>query len=99
MSAVIRTTRFEVDPEAAPELIARRSSLVDAVRNAFDGLMEARLARVSDREWTDTWRWQSKASLDAALAAAADGRLPEAGAAFAIATVLGAEVAEVIDER
>jgi len=99
MSAVIRTTRFEIDPEAVPELIARRNALIAAVRKDFDGLTQARLARVSDREWTDTWVWESEATLKTALAAAAEGRLPEAGPAFAMTTNLSAEVAEVVDER
>lgn len=99
MSVVIRTTRFEVDPGAVPELMSRRNTLIAAVRKNFDGLTQARLARVSDREWTDTWVWESAASMETALAAAAEGKLPEAGPAFAMATSLSAETAEVVDER
>src|SRR5579872_2120946 len=56
---VIRTTRFEVAPADVEEMIARRNALVAAVRNAFPGLTEARLARVRDQVWIDSWRWES----------------------------------------
>jgi hypothetical protein len=99
MAAVIRTTRFEVAPGDVQEMIARRNALVAAVRRAFPGLTEARLARVGEKAWTDSWRWDSAASLDAALHAAATGALPEAGRAFALAGNATAESGEIIDER
>lgn len=97
--AVIRTTRFEVAPADAEEMIARRNALVEAVRKAFPGLTEARLARIGERVWTDSWRWESAASMEAALQAAATGALPEAGPAFALAGNAAAESAEIVDER
>lgn len=99
MMALIRTTRFDVPTADADEMIARRNALVAAVRKAFAGLTEARLARAGEQAWIDSWRWDSAASLDAALKAAATGALPEAGAAFALATNITAELAEIIDER
>ena len=96
---VIRTTRFEVAPPDVEEMIARRNALVAAVRDAFPGLTEARLARVGEQTWIDSWRWESAASLDAALKAAAAGALPAAGPAFALAGNATAETAEIIDER
>jgi quinol monooxygenase YgiN len=84
MMAVIRTTRFEVAPADVEDMIARRNALVAAVRNAFPGLTQARLARVGEQVWIDSWRWESAASLDAALQAAATGALPEARPVFAL---------------
>jgi len=96
---VIRTTRFEVAPADVEEMIARRNALVAAVRNAFPGLTEARLARVRDQVWIDSWRWESLASLETALNGAATGALPEAGPAFALTGNASAESAEIVDER
>ena len=97
--AVIRTIRFEVAPADVEEMIARRNALVAAVRNAFPGLAKASLARAGDQVWIDSWRWESAASLDAALQAAATGTLPEAGPAFALTGNATAESAEIVDER
>lgn len=97
--AVIRTTRFEVAPADVEEMIARRNALVAAVRDAFPGLTEARLARVGEQLWTDSWRWETAASLDTALQAAATGALPAAGPAFALTGNATAESAEIVDER
>jgi hypothetical protein len=96
---VIRTTRFEVAPADVEEMIARRNALVAAVRNAFPGLTEARLARVGEQVWIDSWRWESAASLDGALQAAATGALPEAGPAFGLTKNAAGESAEIVDER
>ncbi len=95
--AIIRTTRFKADPARAEEVIARRAELIYAVRAAFAGLAEARLARVSEDTWVDMWRWDSPASMQAALAGAP--ALPEAAVAFSLARDVTAENAELIDER
>src|SRR5260370_5453204 len=92
--AVIRTVRFQADPTHAAELVARRAQLICAVRAAHAGLAEARLARVGEDTWVDRWRWDSPASMQAALAA-----LPEAAAAFSLTHGVTAEEAELIDER
>jgi len=97
--AVIRTTRFEVAPADVEEMVARRNALVAEVRNAFPGLTEARLAQAGEQVWIDSWRWESAASLDAALQAVATGALPAAGPAFALAGNATAESAEIVDER
>ena len=52
-----------------------------------------------EQEWIDSWRWESAASLDAALQAVATGALPAAGPAFALAGNATAESAEIVDER
>jgi hypothetical protein len=96
---VIRMTRFEVAPADVEEMIARRNALVAAVRDAFPELTEARLARLGEQAWIDSWRWESAASLDAAQQAAATGALSEAGPAFALTKNPTAELAEIVDER
>lgn len=97
--AVIRTTRLEVAPENADELLARRAALIAAVRAAHPGLTETRLARVDERTFVDTWRWESATSLQRALDSVFD--IPEAGPAFALTetTTLDVEQADVVDER
>lgn len=94
---VIRTVRFKVDPARHEEMIARRADLIAAVRAAFAGLTEARLARVGEDSWVDMWRWDSPASMQAALAGAP--ALPEAAAAFSLTSDVTAENAELVDER
>jgi hypothetical protein len=95
--AVIRTSRFKTDPARAEEMLARRADLISAVRAAHPGLAEARLARVGEDTWIDMWRWDSPASMQAALAVAPS--LPEAAQAFALTSDLTAENAELVDER
>ncbi|HEX5188983.1 MAG TPA: hypothetical protein VFW16_05560 [Streptosporangiaceae bacterium] len=95
--AVIRISRFTVDPALTKEMLDKRAELITAVRASFSGLTEARLARVGDNQWVDTWRWDSVASLQAALAGAPG--LPEAAAAFSLTGDLTAEQADVVDER
>ena len=95
--AIIRTTRFTADPAQAEEIIARRAELISAIRAAFAGLTEARLARVGDDTWVDMWRWDSAADMEAALAGGPT--LPEAAAAFSLTRDVSAENAELVDER
>ena len=97
--AIIRTTRFEVAPADVEKMIARRNALVAEVRNAFPDLTEARLAQVGERVWIDSWRWESAASMDAAVQAVATGALPAAGPAFALTANAAGESAEIVDER
>lgn len=97
--AVIRSTRFEVTAGDVEEMVTRRNALVDAVRRTCSGLTEARLARVDDRTWLDEWRWDSAASMQAALEAAGSGRFPELAPARALTRGSNVEVAEVVDER
>lgn len=94
---VVRITRFSVDPANVEEMVARRAKLIDAVRATFPGLAEARLARLGDETWIDTWRWDSAANVEAALAGAPE--LPEAGQAFSVLRDASAELAEIVDER
>jgi hypothetical protein len=95
--AVIRTSRFKTEPARAEEMIARRADLISAVRAAYPGLTEARLAKTGEDTWVDMWRWDSPASMQAALAGAPT--LPQAAAAFSLARDLTAEDGELVDER
>jgi hypothetical protein len=94
--ALIRTTRFTADPADAGAVLERRKKLLEAVRAAFAGPAETRLIRIDERTWLDIWRWDSPATLRAALDGAPS--LPEAAAAFALARDLTAEQGDVVDE-
>lgn len=94
--AVIRTTRFAVDPADVETMQARRRQLLAAVRAAFAGPAEARLVRLDDETWLDIWRWDSADARRAALARAPG--LPEAGAAFAVTRDAGVEQGELVDQ-
>ncbi|MFC4008090.1 hypothetical protein ACFOY2_12720 [Nonomuraea purpurea] len=96
--AILRMTRFTADPADADQVIARRNDLITAVRAAYPGLTETRLARIDEHTWVDSWRWESPATMEAALAGAPS--LPQAEAAFSI--LKGhptAEQGEIVDER
>ncbi|HSI94304.1 MAG TPA: antibiotic biosynthesis monooxygenase [Jiangellaceae bacterium] len=95
--AVVRITRFHVDPADAAEMLTRRAALIAAVRAAHPGLTEARLAKLDDETWIDMWHWESQSSLEAALAGAPG--LPSAAPAFALVRDASAELAEIVDER
>ncbi|HSK91385.1 MAG TPA: antibiotic biosynthesis monooxygenase [Euzebyales bacterium] len=95
--AVLRLTRFTADPDNTEELLAKRAALIAAVRDAFPGLTEARLAKLDDGTWLDVWRWDSTASMRAALESAPT--IPDAAAAFALTSDTTVETAEVVDER
>ena len=94
--AVIRTHRYSVDPADLDKLLALRASLVAAIRAAYPGLAEVRLTRLEDGSYTDSWRWDSAAQMQAAFPATA---LPDAHAALALAREYTASYGEVIDER
>jgi Antibiotic biosynthesis monooxygenase len=97
--ALVRITQFTVNPADADEMLARRAALISAVRAGYPGLTEARLARVDEQTWIDIWRWDSAASLDAALSGVQAGALAEAPRAFALATNTTADQGEIVDER
>lgn len=95
--AVFELARFKVDPENSERMLGQRDAMVAAVRKAFPGLMEARLAKLDDQTWIDVWRWES---LEKAKAAAegAPG-VPEAAAMFSlIKDVVAMEHAEIVHE-
>jgi hypothetical protein len=93
----LRITRFKVDAADADEMLARRNALVTAIRQSCPGLTEARLARLDDATWQDTWRWSSRSDAQAALDHVSE--IPQAAAAFSLVKDVTAEFAEVVDER
>jgi quinol monooxygenase YgiN len=95
--AVLRLTRFKVDPANTEEMLARRAALVAAVREAYPGLLHTQLAKVDDQTWIDAWRWDSLASARNAIEHAST--IPEAAAAFSLTTDTTAEFADIVDER
>jgi hypothetical protein len=66
--AVSRTHRYIIDPADLDALIARRATLIAAVRAAHPGLTETRLTRLEDGTCTDVWRWDSAEQMKVALA-------------------------------
>src|SRR5262245_41454821 len=38
-------------------MLVRRAALLEAVRDAFPGFVEARLTKREDGSWFDVWRW------------------------------------------
>jgi hypothetical protein len=95
--SVIRMTRFVVQPADVELMLDRRADLISAVRAAYPGLTEARLARLDDQTWIDMWCWDSAASVQTALAGAP--ALPEAAPAFSLTRDATAEQADIVDER
>jgi len=95
--AASRTHRYTVDPADLDELIARRATLITAIRAAHPGLAEARLTRLEDGTFTDVWRWDSAEQMQAALADMA--RFPEARAAMSLTRDATALDGEIVDER
>jgi hypothetical protein len=79
------------------ELIARRATLIDAIRAAHPGLAETRLTRLEDGTFTDVWRWDSAKQMQAALADMA--RFPEARAAMSLTRDATAVNGVIVDER
>jgi len=96
--ADIRIHRYSVDdPADIEELLARRAELIAAIRVDHSGLVEARLVRLDDGTFIDTWRWQSADEMQAALAAAPT--FPEVRAAMSLTRNTTSEDGEIVDER
>lgn len=94
--AVVRIHRYGVDPTDLEQLLARRTTLIDAIRAAHPGLAEAQLTRLEDGTFTDIWRWDSAEQMQAALAAMP---IPEAGPAMALAKDATVVDGEIVDQR
>ena len=93
--ADIRIHRYRVDPADIDELVLRRATLIAAVRADHAGLREARLVRLEDGTFIDSWRWDSGEQMQAALAAAP---FPEAGPAWTLTREASSEDGEIVDE-
>lgn len=94
--AVVRSHHYTVNPATIEEFLARRATLITAIRAAYSGLAEARLTRLEDGTYTDTWRWDTAGQMQAAFPAMS---LPEAGAAMSLTQDATAQNGEIIDER
>jgi hypothetical protein len=94
--AVTRTHHYTVDAADLPELLARRTAVIAAVRAAHPGLSHTRLTRLEDGTFVDTWRWDFTGQMQAALAAMP---IPEARAAMSLTRDATFADSEVIDER
>jgi hypothetical protein len=95
--AYLRVVRFTAEPADADQVLAKRAALITAVRSRFPGLTDTRIARIDERTWLDSWRWESAAHAEAAVAGAHD--LPETTPAFALVTDPTSEEGEIVDER
>jgi hypothetical protein len=94
--ADIRIHRYVVDPSDLEELLARRATLITAIRADHPGLAETRLIRLEHGTFVDAWRWDSAEQMEAALAAAP---FPEAGPAWSLTREASSEDGEIVDER
>jgi hypothetical protein len=94
--AVTRTHHYTVDAADLPELLTRRAAVIDAIRAAHPGLTHTRLTRLEDGTYTDTWRWDTAAQMQTALAAMP---IPQARAAMSLTRDATALDGEIIDER
>lgn len=92
----VRSHRYTVDPATIEEFLGRRATLITAIRAVYSGLTEARLTRLEDGTYTDTWRWDTAEQMQAAFPAMA---LPEAGAAMSLTQDATAQNGEIVDER
>jgi hypothetical protein len=96
--AVSRTHRYAVDPADLDQLIARRATLIAAVRAAHPSLTQTRLTRLEDGTCTDVWRWDSAEQMRAALADMP--RLEaQAGAAWSLTRDATHLDGDILDER
>jgi hypothetical protein len=94
--AVVRMHHYRVDPADLDELLARRATLISAVRAAYPGLAQTLLTRLDDASYQDAWRWDSAEQMKAAAPAAS---LPQAQAARSLTRDATAVNGEIVDER
>ncbi len=78
MSEHLEVVLFDVPAERRDVFLARRPAAIAALRRAFPGLLDARLAEFDDGTWIDVVRWRSREEAEAA--AAGLPQLEEAGA-------------------
>lgn len=90
MTEHLELVHFDVAPEQRDELLSLRPGAIDALRSAYPGLLDARLAELDDGTWMDVVRWRSREEAEAAAAG-----MPELEAARAWVSL----IAEVRDMR
>jgi Antibiotic biosynthesis monooxygenase len=93
----IRIHHYAVDPTETDTFLAKRAELIGAIRAEHPGLAEARLIRLEDGTFIDTWRWESADQMRAALAAAPT--VPEVRAAMSLTRDARNQDGDIIDER
>lgn len=72
MSERLEIVEFTVGDRDVVAFLARRPAAVAALGEAFDGLLDARLARFDDGTWVDVVRWRSLEEAKAAAAGMSD---------------------------
>ncbi len=87
---------YRVADADLPEFLDRRAALIAAIRTEYPGLAEARLTKLEDGTYSDTWRWNSLPEMAAAFPAA---RSPAAAETMALTSDASAVNGEIIDER
>jgi hypothetical protein len=95
--AVVRMHRYIVDTADLDELIARRATLIDAIRAVHPALAETRLTRLGDGAYSDVWRWDSREQMKAALADMPN--FPQSRATWALTRDRSHVDGEIVDER
>lgn len=78
----VRVHHYSVAPADFEEFLERRGKVIDAIRADHPGLSEALLIKLEDGTYTDIWRWESAAQMQAAFAAA--GAVAEIGPAMSL---------------
>jgi hypothetical protein len=92
----IRTHIYKVSDTDLESLIENRSILISKIRESHPGLTEARLVRLDDGTYSDTWHWASFEEMGAALASI--GSYPEAPAAMRFVRENAAQNGTVVHE-
>jgi len=94
---VVRAHIYTIAPADLDELIAQRATLIDAIRAAHPGLTAARLVRLEDGTYSDTWHWDTPEHMSAAFAALPG--IPQARATMSLTKDNTAQNGRLIDER
>lgn len=68
MSETLEIVRFKVAPGRREEFLGGRAAAISALRSAYTGLVDARLAELDDGSWIDVVRWRSRQEAEAAAA-------------------------------
>jgi len=96
MSKVLEIVQFRVDPAREREYLAGHSQAMDAIAQAFPGLIRVNLVRYPDGRFADVALWESRA--DAERAAQGCVHVPEFTRIESYVTeTLSMEFVEVID--
>ena len=94
--SVVRMHTYRVADEVLPEFLERRAALIASIRTEHPNLAEARLTKLEDGSYSDTWRWNSFPEMAAAFPAA---QSPAAVATMSLTTDGSAVNGEILDER